>query len=196
MKLIVGLGNPGYEYVWTRHNAGWSIVNSFVERLKAGMPQIKFRGSYWGPVLWCGERVGLLEPQTYMNLSGLSVGEAVRYQNLIPDEVLVISDDVALPFGRMRMRKSGSAGGQNGLKSIIGALGTLDVPRLRIGVGAPENGIAMSDWVLGKLPPAQREKWPEIENAAWSAVELWLSEGIDKAMTKANGFRLDDVKGK
>ena len=191
MKLIAGLGNPGYEYVWTRHNAGWAIVESFAAKLHLAEPQLKFRGSYWGPFMWCGQRVGLLEPLTYMNLSGLSVAEAARYQNLEPEDILVISDDVALPFGRMRMRKSGSAGGQNGLKSIIGALGTLDVPRLRIGVGSPQGETDLAAWVLGKFPQAQQKDWPFVADAAWDAAELWLTEGMDKAMTKANGFRLN-----
>lgn len=192
MKLIVGLGNPGYEYVWTRHNAGWLIVDSFVARLALHEPQIKFRGAYWGPALCFDERVAFLEPHTYMNLSGLSVSEAVRYGNIELSDLLIISDDSALPFGRIRMRKSGSAGGQNGLKSILGALGTLDVPRLRIGTGSPEGKMEMKEWVLGKIPPKQRREWHKIEDAAWEALGLWIREGIDKAMTKANGFRLND----
>ena len=192
MKLIVGLGNPGYEYVWTRHNAGWLIVDSFVARLALHEPQIKFRGAYWGPALCFDERVAFLEPHTYMNLSGLSVSEAVRYGNIELSDLLIISDDSALPFGRIRMRKSGSAGEQNGLKSILGALGTLDVPRLRIGTGSPEGKMEMKEWVLGKIPPEQRRDWHKIEDAAWEALGLWIREGIDKAMTKANGFRLND----
>ena len=192
MKLIVGLGNPGYEYVWTRHNAGWLIVDSFVARLALHEPQIKFRGAYWGPALCFDERVAFLEPHTYMNLSGLSVSEAVRYGNIELSDLLIISDDSALPFGRIRMRKSGSAGGQNGLKSILGALGTLDVPRLRIGTGSPEGKMEMKEWVLGKIPPEQRRDWHKLEDAAWEALGLWIREGIDKAMTKANGFRLND----
>ena len=192
MKLAVGLGNPGYEYVWTRHNAGWLIIDSFVARLGLREPQIKFRGAYWGPVICGGERTAFLEPHTYMNLSGLSVSEAARYQNLEPSDILIISDDVALPFGRIRMRKSGSAGGQNGLKSILGALGTLDVPRLRIGMGAPEPPIDMKDWVLGKIPQEQRKHWHKIEDAAWEAFTLWLEGDIDRAMSKVNGFRLND----
>ncbi len=192
MKLIVGLGNPGYEYVWTRHNAGWTIVDSFVARLGLREPQIKFRGAYWGPVICCGERVSFLEPHTYMNLSGLSVGEAARYQNLAPEDILVISDDAALPFGRIRMRKSGSAGGQNGLKSIIGALGTLDVPRLRVGIGSPDGRMDLKDWVLGKIPQGRRREWHMIGDAAWAARVLWLSGDADRAMSKANGFRLND----
>lgn len=192
MKLIVGLGNPGQEYAWTRHNAGWMIVDSFVSRLSLREPQMKFRGSYWGPVICCGERVGFLKPNTYMNLSGLSVGEAARYQNLEPSDILIISDDVALPFGRVRMRRSGSAGGQKGLKSVIGALGTLDVPRLRIGMGAPAGHGDLKDWVLGRIPKAQQKEWYKIEDIAWEALELWLQGNMDRAMEKANGFRLLD----
>ena len=192
MKLIVGLGNPGYEYVWTRHNAGWTIVDSFVARLGLREPLIIFRGAYWGPVVCCGERVSFLAPHTYMSISGLSVGEAARYQNLEPEDILVISDDAALPFGRIRMRKSGSAGGQNGLKSIIGALGTLDVPRLRVGIGSPDGKMDLKDWVLGKIPPDQRREWHKIEDAAWEALELWLKGDVDRAMSKANGFRLNE----
>ncbi|MDO4987864.1 MAG: aminoacyl-tRNA hydrolase [Synergistes sp.] len=191
MKLIVGLGNPGYEYLWTRHNAGWLIVDSFIARMNAHEPQIKFSGAYWSGLTLCGERVSFLQPHTYMNLSGISVGAAVRYNNISVNDVLIISDDVALPFGRIRMRKSGSAGGQNGLKSVIGALGTLDVPRLRIGVGSPDTGIDMKDWVLGKIPTSQRKEWHKIEDAAWEALLIWVSGDIDRAMTKANGFRLN-----
>ena len=191
MKLVVGLGNPGYEYAWTRHNAGWLIVDSFIARLGLGTPQIKFRGAYWGPALCFGERAAFLEPHTYMNLSGLSVGEAVRYSSIEPSDVLVISDDSALPFGRIHMRRSGSAGGQNGLKSVLAVLGTLDVPRLRIGMGAPDGSMDMRDWVLGNIPGEQRKEWHRIEDAAWEALGLWLKEGIDRAMSKANGFRLN-----
>ncbi len=194
MKLIVGLGNPGYQYVWTRHNSGWLIVDSFVARLSLGEPQIKFRGAYWGPAVFRGERVAFLEPHTFMNLSGLSVGEAARYQNLAPEDILVVSDDAALPFGRIRMRRGGSAGGQNGLKSVLGALGTLDVPRLRVGIGSPAPGCDLAEWVLAKIPQEQRREWGKIENAAWEALNLWLAEGIDAAMSKANGFRLNGAE--
>lgn len=192
MKLIVGLGNPGAEYAWTRHNAGWLILDSFVNRLALREPQMKFRGAFWGPVVHAGERISLLKPYTYMNLSGLSVIEAVRYQNVEPQDVLVVFDDVALPFGRVRMREKGSAGGQNGMKSIIGALGTLEVPRLRIGTGSPTPQVDMKDWVLGRIPSRQREKWNVIEDMAWTAVETWLTEGIQKAMGKVNGLKLDE----
>ena len=192
MKLIVGLGNPGAEYAWTRHNAGWLILDSFVNRLALREPQMKFRGAFWGPVVHAGERISLLKPYTYMNLSGLSVIEAVRYQNVEPQDVLVVFDDVALPFGRVRMREKGSAGGQNGMKSIIGALGTLEVPRLRIGTGSPDPQIDMKDWVLGRIPQKQRAKWNAIEDMAWTALESWLSDGIQIAMSRVNGLKADE----
>lgn len=192
MKLIVGLGNPGVEYAWTRHNAGWLMVDSFVSRLGLSEPQAKFKGAFWGPVLHNGEKISLLKPYTYMNLSGLSVAEAVRYQNIEPSEVLVIYDDAALPFGRVRIREKGSAGGQKGMISILGALKTLEVPRLRIGVGEPQGPINMADWVLGRIPPGQKELWCKLEDVAWEALNIWLKYDIQKAMSTINGLRLDD----
>ena len=194
MKLIVGLGNPGTEYAWTRHNAGWLIVDSFVSRLSLAEPQMKFKGAFWGPVMFDGSiKISLLKPYTVMNLSGAAVIEAVRYQNLDPADVLVVFDDAALPFGRVRMRESGSAGGQKGMMSILGALQTLDVPRLRIGVGAPP-GVRpdMADWVLGRIPQTQRSQWGKLEDIAWEALSLWLKYDIQKAMSKINGLKIED----
>ena len=192
MKLIVGLGNPGVEYAWTRHNAGWLMIDTFVSRLGLSEPQAKFKGAFWGPILHNGERISLLKPYTYMNLSGLSVAEAVRYQNIEPSEVLVIYDDAALPFGRVRIREKGSAGGQKGMMSILGALKTLEVPRLRIGVGEPQGPINMADWVLGRIPPGQNELWCKLEDVAWEALNIWLKYDIQKAMGSINGLKLND----
>lgn len=192
MKLIVGLGNPGVEYAWTRHNAGWLIIDSFVSRLGLSEPQAKFKGAFWGPVLHNGEKISLLKPYTYMNLSGLSVAEAVRYQNIEPSEVLVVFDDAALPFGRVRIRDKGSAGGQKGMMSILGALNTLEVPRLRIGVGEPQGPVNMADWVLGRIPHSQKDLWCKLEDVAWEALNIWLKHDIQKAMSAINGLRLDD----
>ena len=192
MKLIVGLGNRGVEYAWTRHNAGWLMIDTFVSRLGLSEPQAKFKGAFWGPILHNGERISLLKPYTYMNLSGLSVAEAVRYQNIEPSEVLVIYDDAALPFGRVRIREKGSAGGQKGMMSILGALKTLEVPRLRIGVGEPQGPINMADWVLGRIPPGQKELWCKLEDVAWEALNIWLKYDIQKAMGSINGLKLND----
>ncbi len=196
MKLIVGLGNPGTEYTWTRHNAGWLIVDSLVSRLRLAEPQMKFKGAFWGSVMFEDEiKISLLKPYTFMNLSGTAVIEAVKYQNLDPSDVLVIFDDAALPFGRVRMRESGSAGGQKGMMSILGALQTLDVPRLRIGVGAPPGERPdMADWVLGRIPQSQRVQWHQLEDIAWEAVSMWLKYDIQKAMSKINGLRLEEEK--
>ena len=192
MKLIVGLGNPGVEYAWTRHNAGWLILDSFVSRLGLSEPRMKFKGAFWGPVLHNGEKISLLKPYTYMNLSGSAVAEAARYQNIEPSDILVIYDDAALPFGRARIREKGSAGGQKGMMSILGALGTLDVPRLRIGVGEPQGSANMADWVLGRIPSGQKGLWPKLEDVAWEALNIWLKDDIQKAMSSINGLRLDD----
>lgn len=190
MKLLVGLGNPGEQYAWTRHNVGWLILDSIIGRLGLGEPRMRFRGALWGPLMVEGERLFLLKPCTYMNLSGLSVLEAVKYHNAEPGDVLVMLDDVALPFGRLRMREKGSAGGQKGLISILGALGTLEVPRLRVGIGAPAAGTEMSDWVLGRIPKEQKLLLNKIEDSVWDGVTLWLKEGIQKAMASVNSFRI------
>lgn len=191
MKLIVGLGNPGVEYAWTRHNSGWLMLDGFVSRLSLSAPQNKFRGDFWGPVLHKGERIALLKPHTYMNLSGLSVIEAVNYQNLTPKDVLVIYDDVSLPFGRLRMREKGSAGGQNGMKSIIAALDTLEIPRIRIGIGMPEHDKNLAEWVLSTIPKKQCKIWDKLTDAAWEAVEMWIQEDIQKAMNNINSISLE-----
>jgi PTH1 family peptidyl-tRNA hydrolase len=191
MKLIVGLGNPGVEYAWTRHNSGWIMLDSFVSRLGLTEPQMKFRGAFWGPVLHDGIRFSLLKPYTFMNLSGLAVAEAVKYQNIGTSDVLVIYDDAALPFGKLRMRESGSAGGQKGMMSIIGALDTLEIPRLRIGIGRAER-TDMAEWVLGHIPLSQRKNWNKLEDVAWKAVNMWLTGDTQNAMNSINGFNLQD----
>lgn len=188
MKLIVGLGNPGVEYAWTRHNSGWLMLDGFVSRLSLGSPQNKFRGDFWGPLAYLGERISLLKPHTFMNLSGLSVAEAANYQNVEPQDILVIFDDASIPFGKLRMREKGSAGGQNGMKSIIASLDTLEIPRLRIGIGKPSEDVDMVQWVLGTIPKQQRSVWDKLTDAAWEAVELWIKGDIQNAMNKINGI--------
>jgi len=183
LKLVVGLGNPGPEYVWSRHNAGWLVVDSFVGRLGLAEPRMKFGGAFWPPSSCGGDRVAFLKPFTYMNLSGKSVLEAARYHDVAPEDVLVVFDDVALPFGRLRYRSSGSAGGQKGMISVIGALGTLDVPRLRVGVGAPAPQMALPDWVLGKLPKEQRALWPKVDDLAWDALRKWIAGEAGEGFT-------------
>ncbi len=136
---------------------------------------MQFGGAFWPASILEGERVAWLKPHTYMNLSGKSVIEAVRYFDVEPEDVFVVFDDVALPFGKLRYRESGSAGGQKGMISILGMMDTLDVPRLRVGVGAPTPQIDIKDWVLGKFLKEQRDAWPKVEDLAWSALMKWLS---------------------
>ena len=186
MKLVVGLGNPGLKYAWTRHNVGWLMIDSIVSRLSLSSPQMKFRGEFWGGARYAGERVSFLKPHTFMNLSGLSVHEAMNYQNIEADDLLVIYDDVALPFGKIRMREKGSAGGHNGIASIIAQAGSLNVQRLRIGVGSPEHGEDMAQWVLGDFPSQQKKMWDKLEDIVWDAFDAWMNNDIQRAMNKVN----------
>lgn len=144
---------------------------------------MKFGGAFWPAVPLEGERVAFLKPFTYMNLSGKSVLEAVRYFDVAPEDLLVIFDDVALPFGRLRYRDSGSAGGQKGMVSIIAMMDTADIPRLRVGIGDHAPQMDMKDWVLGKFPPAQRERWPEVEKLAWESLVKWLRGDAGEGFT-------------
>jgi PTH1 family peptidyl-tRNA hydrolase len=181
--MVVGLGNPGPEYVWSRHNAGWLLIDSFVRRSGLDAPRMKFGGAFWRAETPEGVKLAFLKPFTYMNLSGKSVVEAARYFDIPPSDVLVFFDDAALPFGKLRYRAAGSAGGQTGMASILGALGTLGVPRMRIGIGAPPPRMDLQDWVLGKFPKEQRELWPEIENIAWDSLLKWTGGSAGDGFT-------------
>ena len=149
--LVVGLGNPGPKYEWTRHNVGFLVVDALAERLGVPVQKLKYKALTNTAVIG-GRSVLLMKPTTYMNLSGESVGQAARFYKIPPERVLVISDDVALPQGKLRIRRSGSAGGHNGLKNIIAHLGSDQFPRLKVGVGGkPYPDSDMADWVLGKF---------------------------------------------
>ena len=184
--LIVGLGNPGEKYERTRHNVGFLVVDALAERLGVPVQKLKHR-ALTNTVRLAGQKALLMKPVTFMNLSGEAVGDAARFYKLPPERVLVISDDTALPLGKLRLRKGGSAGGHNGLKSIIQHLGTDQFPRLRVGVGEkPRPDYDMADWVLGRL---QGEDWKAMEAAvdrAADAVECVLSQGVDAAMNRFN----------
>ena len=184
--LVVGLGNPGEKYENTRHNVGFLTVDQLADRANVPVQKLKHR-ALTNTAEVGGVRVLLMKPVTYMNLSGEAVGEAARFYKIPPDHVLVISDDVSLPLGKLRIRKGGSAGGHNGLKSIIQHLGTDQFPRLRLGVGEkPRPDYDMADWVLGRL---QGEDWKAMEAAvdrAADAVECVLSQGVDAAMNRFN----------
>lgn len=191
MRLIVGLGNPGTEYALTRHNVGWDVIDRLTESVGAGRPTQKFGGACWGPVVLKGEHVCFLKPYTYMNNSGVAVGELARFYKIAVSDVLVVVDDINLPVGRMRLRAKGSAGGHNGLKSIIAHLSSLDFPRLRIGVGTCPQYYNMADWVLGRFPPEDRSVIDRMIAAAASCCEEWCSSTTERLMNSVN--RRDSV---
>ena len=184
--LLVCLGNPGDKYENTRHNIGFMVADEIGERQRAPIQKLKFK-SLTNLFTISGEKVLVMKPVTYMNLSGEAVRPAADFYKIPPDHVLVISDDTALAVGRLRIRKGGSAGGHNGLKSIIQHLGTDQFPRLRVGVGEkPRPDYDMADWVLGRL---QGEDWKAMEAAvdrAADAVEHVLAHGVDAAMNRYN----------
>lgn len=186
MKLIVGLGNPGREYEMTRHNLGFMLI----DRLLARAGGRRFRSESNAKVAeveLAGQRVLLAKPQTYMNLSGDAVRPLLdRHGEGKPENLLVASDDVALPFGMIRVRARGSAGGQKGLKSIIERLGTQDFARVRLGV-KPDHPLAdLSRWVLSPISPRDREQLEETLERAVDAVTAVLSEGVERAMARFN----------
>lgn len=184
--LIAGLGNPGEQYENTRHNVGFRVIDELADRGDFSVQRLKFRALTNTAVIG-GQGVLVMKPVTYMNLSGEAVGEAARFYKLPSDHVLVISDDVDLSLGRLRIRKGGSAGGHNGLKSIIQHLGTNQFPRLKVGVGGkPHPDYDMADWVLGKLQGEDKKIMDEAVRRAAQAVECLLSQGLDKAMNQYN----------
>ncbi|MEN0020438.1 MAG: aminoacyl-tRNA hydrolase [Planctomycetota bacterium] len=187
MKLIVGLGNPGRDYTGTRHNAGWMVVDRLVDRHAPGQPvRARFHSdTHETPI--GSEKCLLLKPTTYMNRSGIAVAEAARFFKLDPEaDVLVITDDIALPVGAIRLRPKGGAGGHNGLKDIQQRLGTDVYARLRFGVGQPHPGEDQSSYVLGRFAEAERVDVDRAIGSASDAVEAWVNDGMDAAMNKFN----------
>ena len=185
IKLVVGLGNPGIKYQATRHNIGFELV----DRLAQGGRGAAFSRKFDGLVAETEidfRRVLLLKPETFMNLSGRSVNQAVRFYKLSLSDILVICDDLSLPLGKLRLKPGGSDGGQKGLRDITAALGTDQFPRLRIGIGDQEDADAV-DFVLSRFRSAER---PVIDDAlilASQAVAVWVVQGIEAAMNRFNG---------
>src|SRR4051812_28722045 len=197
MKLVVGLGNPGKEYSGTRHNIGFEVLDAFAARngllMSPGdfgrVAKEKFEALALNGVVTLGsrtEKVLLLKPMTYMNLSGRSVQAALAFYQLEPTDLLVVLDDVALPCGKLRLRAGGSSGGHNGLKDIERARGRSQSPRLRIGVDPPPPRVPQRDWVLGRFSPEQRERIDPAIARACGAVAVWIDKGITLAMTQFN----------
>lgn len=184
--LVVGLGNPGDKYENTRHNAGYLVADELAKRGRFSITRVRFKALTAQADIG-GQGALVIKPTTYMNLSGEAVGEAARFYKIPPDHVLVISDDVDLPLGKLRIRTGGSAGGHNGLKSIIQHLGTDQFPRLKVGVGGkPHPDYDMADWVLGKFQGEDKKVMEEAVQRAADAVECFLREGAQKAMNRFN----------
>lgn len=184
--LVVGLGNPGAKYEHTRHNMGFLTVDLLAEQAGVKLNKVKFKSAY-NIIPFAGSKCLVMKPQTYMNLSGESVGEAARFYKIPADHVLVISDDVSLPAGKLRIRGGGSAGGHNGLKNIIQHLGTDRFPRIKVGVGSPRPGEHdMVDWVMGKPMGEDRTAVEDALDRAGEAAKTLITEGIDRAMNRFN----------
>lgn len=185
MKLIVGLGNPGTAYRHTRHNIGFDVLDRLAIRLETSFNREKFSGEIAEARL-DGEKVLLLKPLTYMNLSGDSVAQAARYHADSSADVLIVYDEVDLPLGKLRLRKTGSAGTHNGMKSVIERLGTDEVPRLRVGVGAEREKGERVAHVLGKFRPEEREAIAAAIEQAADACFCFAKDGVDAAMNRFN----------
>lgn len=185
MYIIAGLGNPTKEYAGTRHNVGFRVIDELADKLNVDVSEKKHRALCARGVIG-GEKVILLKPQTFMNLSGESIRAAADYYKVEPEQVLILYDDVSLPPGQLRIRTKGSAGGHNGIKSIISHLGTQEFPRIRVGVGEKPRGMDLADYVLGRF---SKEEAPLMEDAfkeAAEAVCLFITDGADAAMNHFN----------
>ena len=184
--LLVCLGNPGDKYENTRHNVGFMVADEIAERQSKPIQRLKFK-ALTNVLTISGEKVLVMKPITYMNLSGEAVRQAADFYKIPPERVLVVSDDTALAVGRLRIRMKGSAGGHNGLKSIIQHLGTDQFPRIKLGVGGkPHPDYDMADWVLGRLQGEDRKILDEAAKRAADAAACFLKDGPQKAMNRYN----------
>jgi PTH1 family peptidyl-tRNA hydrolase len=189
MRAIVGLGNPGEKYEHTRHNVGFDVISIIAAKLNAPIKKLKFQGVI-GETQLGGDKLVLIKPQTFMNLSGNSIYEIVRFYKIEPDHVIVIYDDLDLPVGTVRIRKQGGTGGHNGMKSIIYQLQTEEFPRIRIGIDKPE-GDEVIDYVLHDFLKSEQEPIFEALQKAALAVECMIRENVDMAMNKYNVKNID-----
>ena len=184
-KLIIGLGNPGAQYDRTRHNIGFEVVDALGRELLIPITKRAIK-AVAGEGMVAENRIYLLKPHTYMNLSGDALGEFIRNRNIDPARILVVADDINLAVGRLRLRPQGSAGGHNGLKSIIARLQSQEFPRLRVGVGGPPSPDRQIDFVLSRFAPDERKIIDEAVERAVSAVRCWITDGVEPAMNRFN----------
>lgn len=184
--IVAFLGNPGLKYNGTRHNAGFMAADAMEKKLGVRINKMRFK-ALTQTVDIGSHRVLLMKPQTYMNLSGDAIAQAAKFYKVPPERVIVVSDETALPIGKLRIRRGGSAGGHNGLKSIIARLGTDQFPRIRLGVGAPPHpDYDMADWVLAAFKGQDAADMEAVAEKAADAVVCYITEGADKAMNKFN----------
>ncbi len=185
MYLIVGLGNPESEYAHTRHNMGFDTINELAKNNNINITKTKFKALYETGIIQ-NEKVILLKPQTYMNLSGEAIKEARDFYNVKPEEIIVIYDDIDIEKGKIKLRKKGGPGSHNGMKSVVQELNTTDFIRIRVGIGQPEFKSDMMNYVIGKVPEEEQKILQQGTKKAAEAIEEILKNGIDIAMNKFN----------
>ena len=184
--IVAFLGNPGLKYNGTRHNAGFMAADAMEKKLGVSINKMLFKSLTQTSDIG-GKKVLLMKPQTYMNLSGDAIVQAANFYKVPPERVIVVSDETALPIGRLRIRRGGSAGGHNGLKSVIARLGTDQFPRIRLGVGdKPHPDYDMADWVLSAFKGQDAADMELVAKKAADAVECYITEGADRAMNRFN----------
>lgn len=184
--VVVGLGNPGSQYQHTRHNIGFMVIEALAQRHGVVLKSDKQFEAVMGRFKLAGQPVILAQPQTFMNRSGESIAKISRYYHCPPPQILVVVDDTAIPFGRLRYRPSGSAGTHNGLKSMVAQLSSSDFPRLRVGVGGPPAGWDLSDYVLGRFNADESKHLPQIVSVCADSIEYWLQHGTSQTMNHYN----------
>ena len=188
MYIIAGLGNPTREYEKTRHNVGFEVIDVLADMLGTTVEEKKFKGCYGRGIIG-GEKVLLLKPQTFMNLSGESIRAASDFYKVDPEHIIIIYDDISLDVGQLRIRKKGSAGGHNGIKNIIAHLGTQEFPRIKVGVGDKPKKMDLADYVLSRFSKEDRAAMDDAFKEAAKAVEVMITEGMDIAMNQFNGHK-------
>ncbi len=185
MYIIAGLGNPTKEYDKTRHNVGFAVIDQLADRYGIDVSERKHR-AFCGKGVIEGQKVLLVKPQTFMNLSGESLRSAMDYYKALPEKLIVIYDDISLPPGQLRIRLKGSAGGHNGIKNIIAHLGTQEFPRIKVGVGEKPPRMDLKDYVLSRFSKGEQELMEEAFREAAQAVAMMISDGADRAMNHFN----------